>query len=156
MEAIQHEREDISGQLEDASTRLGTGRDFFLAALALLRDPQAFYERVGTSAKHAMNRIVFEKIFLDGEEISDHELTPGIRDLVEADSLVRRSGSPKLGMRTAPKGCGHNANSRSDEEAAEWSGTTNATLLAMAVCGHGSGRVAVVGDTGIEPVTSSV
>lgn len=152
---IRKEREEVIGQLGDASSRLTTGRDFFLAALELLRDPQAFYERVGTSLKHAMNKIVFEKLILDGDEIADHELTLGVRDLVEADSLIRRSGSSKLPTPVAPKARGHNANSRSLEEAAVWSDTDNVTLLAMAIGGHGSGKVAMVDDTGIEPMTSS-
>src|SRR5437016_955668 len=46
-------------QLTDTTSRLEVGREFFLAALALLRDPQAFYRRGGTSLKRARNKIIF-------------------------------------------------------------------------------------------------
>lgn len=75
LDGIRAEREQISGQLADAGTRLEAGRAFFLSALELLRDPQKFYEHAGTSLKRAMNKIVFSKLFVDGEEISRHELT---------------------------------------------------------------------------------
>jgi hypothetical protein len=51
LDAIQSERSEISGQLADATTRLATGCQFFLAALELRRDPRAFYEEGGTSLK---------------------------------------------------------------------------------------------------------
>ena len=152
LDQIQIERDQIAEQLADTGSRLTAGREFFLAALELLRNPQAFYERAGTSLRHAMNKIVFAKLLVDGEEISDHELTDVVRDLVEAQHRIYRSG----GLPAALSAKGKNANSRLPEEAAVWSGLTSADLLAMAVLGHGSSRVAMVDDTGIEPVTSSV
>jgi len=43
--AIASERTEITGQLTDSTTKLDVGRQFFLSALELLRDPQAFYRR---------------------------------------------------------------------------------------------------------------
>jgi site-specific DNA recombinase len=42
LDGIRADREQIAGQLTDASNRLEAGRSFFLAALELLRDPRAF------------------------------------------------------------------------------------------------------------------
>jgi hypothetical protein len=65
---------DLVGSYQRQLSAVGVGRQFFLAALELLRDPQAFYEQGGTSLKRAMNKIIFAKLFVDGEEISGHEL----------------------------------------------------------------------------------
>jgi hypothetical protein len=62
LDAIQAERDQITGQLTDITTRLTAGREFFL----LLSDPQAFYDQSGISLKRAMNKIVFIKLFVDG------------------------------------------------------------------------------------------
>jgi hypothetical protein len=50
-------------------------------------NPQAFYREAGTSLKRAMNKIVFTKLFVDGEQISDHHLGDAVRDVVEAQRI---------------------------------------------------------------------
>lgn len=70
------------------------GRAFFLAALELLRDPKTFYEQGGTSLKRAMNKLVFTKLYVEGEEISGHELAEPVRDLIQAERLVARDAAP--------------------------------------------------------------
>jgi site-specific DNA recombinase len=151
LDKIRAERAEISDQLADATTRLATGRQFFMAALELLRDPKAFYEQGGTSLKRAMNKIIFAKLFVDGEEISGHELGEAVRDVAEAEQAAYR-WSGLLASADGP----HNASSPVLEDGAAWSGLTGADLLAMTIGGHGSSKTALVGDTGIEPVTSSV
>jgi hypothetical protein len=153
LDAIQVERDQISGQLSDATTRLETGRQFFLAALELLRDPKAFYERGGTSLKRAMNKIVFTKLYVDGKEISGHELGEAVRDLVEAERLAfRRGNTTANASATRPA----NASNPGQEAGVAWSRFTGAELLDLSLAGQGSSRTALVGDTGFEPVTSSV
>lgn len=120
LDVIRIEREEISGQLADATSRLAAGREFFLAALALLRDPKAFYDQAGTSLKRAMSKIIFTKLCVDGEEISDHVLGEVVRDLVEADLVVRGSGGKSV-VETdgdSAESRGQNTNSRPHEEAA--------------------------------------
>jgi len=94
---IRAERVEISEQLADSTTRLATGRQFFLAALELLRDPKSFYEQGGTSLKRAMNKVIFAKLFVDGEEISGHLLGEAMRDVAEAERAAYRwSETPVL------------------------------------------------------------
>jgi hypothetical protein len=38
-----------------------------------------------------MNKLIFTKLYVDGEEISRHQLAEPIRDLVEAAYLIFRS-----------------------------------------------------------------
>jgi site-specific DNA recombinase len=157
LNAIRQERGEISEQLADTTTRLEVGREFFLAALALLRDPQAFYKAGGTSLKRAMNKIIFTKLYVDGEEISGHELGDAVRDLVEAQRLTlttRREVAQPGSTRVAT--LARNANVPADEGGDVWSGLTGAELLGLSLAGQGSSKTALVGDTGLEPVTSSV
>src|SRR6266511_2741172 len=151
LDAIRAERNEISEQLADATTRLATGRQFFLAALELLRDPKAFYKEGGTSLKRAMNKVIFAKLFVDGEEISGHVLAEAVRDVAEAERAAYRwNGTP-----TSASGS-QNASSPDLSDGAAWSKFTGADLLAVTLGGHGSSKTALVGDTGIEPVASSV
>jgi site-specific DNA recombinase len=150
LDTIQAERDEITDQLADASTRLTAGREFFLAALALLRDPRGFYDQGGTSLKRGMNKIVFAKLFVDGEEIVGHELAEAVRDLIQAERLIRTPATAGRATR------GRNASSPIQEDGAAWSGLTGADLLDLALSGQGSSKTALVGDTGIEPVTPPV
>jgi hypothetical protein len=137
--------------LADATTKLDTGRQFLLAAMQLLSDPKTFYGQVGSSLKRAMNKIIFTKLYVDGEDITGHELGEAVRDVLEAQRTVYRWGDTP-----APLSSSSNASSLAREDEAAWTRRTGADLLAMAILGHGSSKTALVGDTGIEPVTSSV
>lgn len=141
LDAIQIERDEIAEQLADATTRLTAGREFFLAALALLRDPRGFYDRGGTSLKRAMNKIIFSKLFIDGDEITGHELAEAVRDVIQAERLSREAMT--VGRATN----GPNTSSPAGDDGAAWSGLTSAELLDLALGGQGSSRTALVGLT---------
>ena len=79
----------ITGQLTDTTTKLDAGRQFFLTALGLLRNPQAFYRGGGHSVKHALTKVIFSKLYLDMQDttlVNNHDLTPGISGLIEAEA----------------------------------------------------------------------
>jgi hypothetical protein len=140
LDAIQAEREEISAQLADTTNRLEVGRDFFLTALTLLRDPQAFYRQGGTSLERAMNKFVFTKLFVDGEEISSHALTEPVGDLVEAQHIVfRRTKRPPTPASATP-----NASSPVRVDEAAWSEPTGADLLGLSLEGQRSSRTALM------------
>lgn len=97
--------QEISEQLANATDRLETGRRFFLTALELLRDPQTFYAQGGSRLKRAMNKLIFTKLYVDGQEITGHDLTGAVSD----GGLTRRLGptgqpgpEPRLQTRTTP------------------------------------------------------
>lgn len=157
LDAIQGERDQISAQLADTTNRLSAGREFFLAGLALLRDPRAFYEQGGTSLKRAMNKIVFTKLFVDGEEISDHELAEAVRDVIEAErQLFRQGGRATDTHANGADGVSEplDASSPVWRDGATWSELPRTDLLVAALSGHGSSRTVLVAGTGFEPVTS--
>ncbi len=139
LDSIQAERDEVSGQLADTASKLEVGRQLFLSAMQLLRDPQAFYEQGGTSLKRAMNKIIFPKLYVDGEEISGHELGEAVCDVLEAQRVAVRDG----GARAATSS--QNASSSIPEDGAAWLKLTCADLLAVTLGGHGSSRPALVG-----------
>ena len=86
-------RTSTNGQLADTTTKIDTEKTFFLTALELLSDPQAFYRRVGASVKHALTKVIFSKLYLDMRDtalVSNHDLTPGLGDLIEAAQRARK------------------------------------------------------------------
>lgn len=86
---IKRQRDEVHEQLKDTSGKLDTGRQFFLAAMELLQDPQAFYTRCGTSLKKAMNKVIFDRLYVEDGEITGHQLSETARAVVEADQKAR-------------------------------------------------------------------
>ena len=161
--AITSERAEIEGQLADTTTKLDAGKTFFLTALELLSDPQAFYRRGGSAVKHALTKVIFSKLYLDMRDttlVSHHDLTPGLGDLIEAEERSRtyyRRGDTMQGREGGTgDDRGWNDSRPLDVEGPALNDLTGADLLGWALMGQGSSRGALVGDTGIEPVTSSV
>ncbi|WP_414636471.1 recombinase family protein [Actinophytocola sp.] len=157
------ERAEIEGQLADTTTKLDTGRQFFLTALELLKDPQAFFMKGGAGIKKALTKVIFAKLYLDARElvtVSEHELTPGISGLVEAEQQRRTE------YRRSDTLSGWEDDSWDEEgwkdsrpfrkEGPALDRLTEADLLTWSLGDHGSSRAALVGDTGIEPVTFPV
>jgi site-specific DNA recombinase len=155
--AIATERTEIEGQLADTTTKLDAGKTFFLTALELLSDPQAFYRRGGSTVKHALT-----KLYLDMRDIavvSSHDLTPGLGDLIEAEQCSRtyyRRSDTLQGWKDTWNEQGWNDSRAFLEEGPALQDLNGADLLAWALVGQGSSKGGLVGDTGIEPVTSSV
>ncbi len=98
-----------------------------------------------------MNKIIFANLFVDGKEISGHELGEAVRDVAEAERAVYRQGG-MLASADSP----HNASSPVLEDGAAWSGLTGADLLAVTLGGHGSSKTALVELRGFEPLTPSM
>jgi site-specific DNA recombinase len=154
LDAIAMERATISNQLAGTASKLETGREFFLTALKLLNDPQAFYKRGGTSLRRAMNTVIFGKLYVTDGEITAHELTEMAETLVEADRAgriyYRRSG--------ALRGVYGDEDRESPlpEERASLDRLTGAELLTVALGANGSSRTALVELRGFEPLTPAL
>ncbi|HEV2782561.1 MAG TPA: hypothetical protein VGX25_24470 [Actinophytocola sp.] len=145
LDGIQAERDQIQAQLDDTGSRLEVGREFLLTALALLRNPQEAYDRAGTSLKRAMNKLIFTRLYVDADDITGHELSQSVRDLVQAHA-AHRTRVPAASDTSSP--------AREDEAA--WSKLTGADLLDLALAGQGSSKTALVGAAGLEPATAPV
>jgi hypothetical protein len=172
---IKRQREEVHEQLQDTSGKLDTGRQFFVAAMELLQDPQVFYTRCGTSLKKAMNKVIFDKLYVEDGEITGHKLSETAKIVVEAEQKARpyyrRSNLPELereaeeaagrvlgeqaepasgGLAEALARAGHDTSPiRSEEAGLSW--VDDVDLLAAAALGSGLSRGVLVGGTGIEP-----
>ncbi|MGH3799922.1 MAG: hypothetical protein ACRDTD_07300 [Pseudonocardiaceae bacterium] len=151
LHAIASERAEIEGQLADTASKLDTGRQFFLTALELLRDPQAFYRRGSASIKHALTKVIFAKLYLDMQDIalvSGHDLGEGLGDLIEAEerkrTSYRRSDTLSGWEDDTWNQHGWNDNRPFDAEGPALDTLTGANLLAWAVMGQGSSRGVLV------------
>lgn len=91
---IEVERREINDQLTDTASKIDRGREFFTLALKLLSDPQKFYREGGSAVRRAMNKVIFDKLYVDGDEISGQDFTEGLHDLVEADRTYYRRERP--------------------------------------------------------------
>ncbi|NUT48656.1 MAG: hypothetical protein HOV94_15315 [Saccharothrix sp.] len=140
--AIERERTEIQGQLTDTSSKLDQGREFFTAALALLADLQGFYRRGSDAVKRAMTKVIFNKLHIDAENVAGHDLTDGIKGLVEAGATT---GQATLTSENDESG------STLDEDGAAFDLATDTDLLGVILADHGSSRAAMVEECGFEP-----
>jgi site-specific DNA recombinase len=157
---IEAERAEIAAQLTDTTSKLDTGRQFFMLALELLSDPQGFYRSGNAAVKKAMTKLAFGKIKLNahhpqGQElaafVASHELTEGIDALVEVGSIT---GSTRYRISTTLT-----LDSKRDpipEDGVSLDRFTAADLLAAVLLDQGSNKGAVVELRGVEPLTSSM
>lgn len=84
-------------QLAETGSKLDTGRRFFLPALDLLADPQAFYRAAGDQLRRSMNQLIFRKLYLDEDGVDGMELAPGFRELFMPTVPRWGHGRPKRG-----------------------------------------------------------
>ncbi len=158
-QAIRHERKQIRGELDQAEQRLDTGRAIFHRALELLDNPQAMYRRGNETVKTTLNNPFFTKLYVDGRKVTDVELElqepfdllSEVYQLYQtnrhqhAHRTYLRHHAPQTHRPAAPGRCGGSDLRSSVTDSLVW-----------ALCARGSSKAVMVGDTGIEPVTSSV
>ncbi len=100
-----------------------------------------------------MNRLVFTKLYVDGEEIVRAELAEAVRDFVEAQRVIYRQGGLTSRFAIRAAGGTSNASGPAEDDGAAWSQTTETDLLVTVLSGFGSSRAVMVGTAGFEPAT---
>jgi len=94
-----------------------------------------------------MAKVIFSKLHVDAEQITGHDLTEGIRGLIEA-------GTPGLAARRHSLPTDSNVEGGSLlEEGAAFDRVTDADLLDVVLLDQGSSRAAMVELRGFEPLT---
>ena len=147
--AIRREQEEITRQLAEAGSKLEVGRQFFLQALDLLRDPQACYERAARypTIRHALNKVIFERLYLGQDGVKAHQLAPGFTELLalrQADPTYQRR------ERTLP-----DTRCTAREDTPATAHTNNSPTPLPALADRSWSRADLVGVTGFEPAASS-
>jgi len=158
--AVWTERAQIESQLSGTTTKLDTGRQYFLTALDLLADPQAMYRRGNDDVKHALAKVIFNKLYIDkptddrGTSVIRDTPPDGLSALLQAQAHRRTRNSPATPH--APDRPPDDNSPDADAGAVDLEIAADGALLTLSLSGQGSSRAPMVGDTGIEPVTSSV
>jgi site-specific DNA recombinase len=155
IDAIRRERKEIRGTLEQAETQMDSGRQVFRDALSLLENPQAMYERGSETVRSILNKAFFTKLYVDGDKIAGHQLREPFDVLAEAYHVYRTNRASKTYCRRDVTAAASNSAALTDEYGAV-DRETLIDSLSLALAGQGSSKSVMVGDTGIEPVTSSV
>jgi site-specific DNA recombinase len=166
--AIREERKKIERTLEKAETRLDDGVEFLTRALELMADPHAMYQAGGERVRAIMNRTIFAKLYIDVDTVADHELNQPFDALTAAYSQWQgyphqtdTSPRPRATTgATGPRSQLHATLPAQRSSAAPGAGYGATELPSISpdliLAGQGSNKTHMVGDTGIEPVTSSV
>jgi site-specific DNA recombinase len=137
---IAAERAKLAEQLERTDDRLEVGAALIDAALELLRDPEEMYRQSGEKYRRILNQAIFERLYVDDNEVTDHVLREPFAELHEAQERLT-VGNGSVGRRPRTE--------RSVDQA-------KADLLVTALSSQGSSKTAMVEVSGLEPPTSTL
>jgi len=149
--AVRQEAADIRRTIERADQRLDVSRQIMYDALSLLNEPQRAYELANETARAIMNKAFFTRLYVDGDKITGHELHEPFDNLMQAYDAytIHRTmyaipcEAHEVGAALQPEYSAHDRGVKIISEPLAWRVS-------------GSDKTTMVGDTGIEPVTSSV
>ena len=137
---IAAERAKLEEQLERTDDRLEVGAALIDAALELLRKPEELYRQSGEKNRRLLNQAIFEKLYVDDNEVTDHVLREPFAELHEAQARLP-IGQSSAGRRP---------------RAARDVDQSKADLLVTALSSQGSSKTAMVEVMGLEPTTSTL
>ncbi|GAA0993372.1 recombinase family protein [Subtercola frigoramans] len=158
LRTIAADRLRLTEQLENLNESLTDASAFVEANLALLEDPHALYMDASDEVRRRLNQAIFRQIFVDHEEVTDHDLEEPLGDLLAAERVytARRIGLPEdaVNQLAAASWAKHYPKRK---RAAQMSGSLTAMSLSLLpvpdhrvlVCSN----THLVGLTGFEPAT---
>jgi site-specific DNA recombinase len=149
IEAVRHEAAGIKQTIERADQRQELGRQIIHDALALLEDPHIAYEHGNELVRATLNKAFFTRIYIDGKKIAEHELQEPFDTLLGARHEHEIAPTGSRGEQAT-----RNAGAPKDPGADDREPSAVTQPLTLRV--NGWSNAAMVDDTGIEPVTSSV
>ncbi|NED10603.1 hypothetical protein G3I33_03680 [Streptomyces sp. SID9124] len=159
---ITKQRDRLTSRLHDVDEDLSTAAEIIEACLQLLQDPQALYQRCDEHQRRRLNQALFQALYieedLNGDVRVSHELKEPFALLHEAQSQHHTPTGPP----EAPASLQAVLPSPKRQSAPPQPGTgAGLQLTGAALAGGpwkvpGSNELLMVGDTGFEPVTSSV
>ncbi len=90
------ERERLTAQLQATVDTLKDAVEFIEANLRLLEDPYELYMNASDEVRRRLNQAVFKHIFIDHDEIIDHDLEDPLGDLFTVQTIYHAStiGAP--------------------------------------------------------------
>ena len=140
---IERQRQHLNKRLKETTQDLSEGAHLIEVSLKLLKNPQELYRRCDDHQRRLFNQAIFHGLYIEEEHITDHDLKEPFAQL-HAVQVARQSSGAQNANNTLPhpgKGVG---------------ASTMEVLLGGVDLAPCSSKPSLVGDTGFEPVTSSV
>ena len=107
LRGIQRQRNSLREQLDQVGERLELGASLIENALTLLEDPKSLYERMGDDQRRMMNKVIFERLYVD-ETIADATFNPPFDELLEALDTKQTAGQRRESLAALLQGQGSN------------------------------------------------
>lgn len=113
LRSIEERRHKLQADQATANTKLIQGARAVEAMLELLSDPEELYRRASDQDRRLLNQAIFEKIYVDLDEVIEDEIAEPFRDLVElarshgeqAPAEVQKARIPPGGRRVQRRPC---------------------------------------------------
>ncbi|TMQ91749.1 hypothetical protein ETD83_29460 [Actinomadura soli] len=177
---IEARRRKLQSRLSDTSTELSDAARLVDLALTLLEDPQALYLRSNDIQRRLLNQAIFHALFVEEDKITGHTLKEPFASLkaieaIRLDDRAAHEAAPRgpEGLTRFVEGAGdedgidnrpgvHTPQNANANRALPLTGKGSTWLFTLQDLLLGTGSVpgcsgsGMVGDTGFEPVTSSV
>ena len=153
-------RERLSAQLSATEQTLTDAIEFVETNLQLLENPYELYRHASDEVRRRLNQAIFKQVFIDHDEVTDHDLHSPLGDLLTVQTIhhASRIGVPGSTLHDlAEKSWSKHYPSKRKEGAARWGDSlTTLTLQAHTNPAHRVGicsKTQLVGMTGFEPAT---
>ena len=159
---ITQQRDRIATRLQDVDDSLSTGAEIIEACLQLLEDPQALYRRCNDQQRRRLNQALFEALYIDEDSNGDVRVAHTLREPFDALHAAQSQHQAPTGLPEAVHSLAAVLPAPKRHSAPPQPGTgavlqlTKAALVGGPWKVPGSNNPLMVGDTGFEPVTSSV
>ena len=159
---ITQQRDRLTTRLHDVDESLSTGADIIEACLQLLQDPQALYRRCNDQQRRRLNQALFEALYIDEDSNSDVRVHHQLREPFDTLHMAQGQHQAPTGPPEAPPSlravlpAPKRQSAPPQVETGAGLQLTGAALVGGPWKVPGSNELLMVGDTGFEPVTSSV
>lgn len=88
---IAEQRQRISAQLDEVLDDLGQGAKYIDLCLELLANPYKLYLSASDETRRRLNQAIFKHLYIHDEDITAHEITSPLAELLAADAGFRTS-----------------------------------------------------------------
>ena len=161
LQEITKQRDRLTIRLHDVDEDLGTAAEIIETCLQLLQDPQALYRRCNDQQRRLLNQALFEGLYIGQESNGDLHVSHRLREPFGTLHVAQSQYTASMGPPTpATLRALLLAPTRQSAPPQQGKGAalelTGAALAGGPWKVPGSNKLLMVGDTGFEPVTSSV
>jgi hypothetical protein len=164
---IAAKRRKLQGRLADTASDLTERTRLVDLALTFMEAPQAMYLRCDDHQRRLLNQALFHALYVEDDKITGHELKEpfaGLEVVEQAWSAERALPAPAAQDGSADESgrISQQAAERQTQDPSALTGEGSSWESSLQVLlggtgeGQGSTGTCMVGDTGIEPVTSTV